>query len=151
MGRFGTGGARHRVVRIAALLLILATPSCGNLARNDQGLLQPQTVAGPCQVKKFYLLSFTSVRTEMTIGNTGDACEITMLDKNLQVTLTNALVTGQPTHGRATAVLLTAGRQAGASYVPQPGYTGPDRFDITLEPNAVGVTVDVMVLATPPR
>jgi hypothetical protein len=132
------------------LLIPLWCASCAGLASNDQGPLQPQTVSGPCQVKKFFILSLTSVPTEMTIGNTGQACSLTLLNADLQIALNAALVTSQPAHGRATAVLITGRRQAAVSYTPQPGYTGPDRFSITLEPNALGMTFSVTVQPSPP-
>ena len=136
--------------RLRGLLLLapLISTSCGDLARNDPGNLQPQTVRGPCKVKKFFILGTTSVRTEMTVGNVGQACVFTIFNPNLQIVLNAALVTGQPSHGRATAELITAGRQAAVSYTPQPGYTGPDRFSITLEPNALGVIIAVTVQAS---
>lgn len=134
-----------RYGRCAAVLLPLLGASCGDLSRNDQGILQPQTVRGPCDVKKFFLLELRSVPTTLTIANTGQACSFTILDANLQIVLTAALVTGPAAHGRATADLITAGRQAEISYTPQPGYTGPDQFSITLEPRALGITVAVTV------
>ncbi len=141
---------RRGHLRSLLLLVPLMSASCADLARNDQGLLQPQTVRGPCQVKKFYILGTTSVRTEMTIGNVGQACRFTIFNPDLQIVLNAALVTGQPAHGRAAAELITAGRQAEISYIPQPGYTGPDHFSITLEPNALGVILAVMVQPNPP-
>jgi hypothetical protein len=139
-------------VRIGRLFLLfpLWCASCAGLARNDQGALQPQTVAGPCQVKKFFLLSLTSVDVEMTVGNTGQACTFTLLNPALQIALNAALVTNRAEHGLATATLISGRRQAEVSYVPQPGYAGPDSFSITLQPNAVGMTVAVTVQPTPP-
>ena len=32
------------------------------------------------------------------------------------------------------------------SYAPAPGYAGPDRFDVTLQPDAIGITVNVAVM-----
>lgn len=144
------GTARLRYLRGLLLLAPLLSASCADLARNDQGNLQPQTVRGPCQVKKFFILGTTSVRTEMMVGNVGQACVFTIFNADLQIALNAALVTGQPRHGRATAELITAGRQAAVSYTPQPGYTGPDQFSITLEPNALGVTVAVTVQPSAP-
>ena len=135
---------------ILPILIPLWCASCAGLARNDRGVLQPQTVSGPCQVKKFFILSLTSTPTEMTIGNTGQACSLTLLNADLQVALNSALVTSPPAHGRATADLITGRRQAAVSYAPQPGYAGPDRFSITLEPNALGVTFNVTVQPSPP-
>lgn len=142
--------ARLKRLHRLMLLVPLLSTSCAGLARNDQGQLQPQTVSGPCQVKKFYILGLTSVRTDMTVGNTGHACSFTVFNPDLQIVLTAALVTDQPSHGRATAELITAGRQAAVSYTPQPGYTGPDHFSVTLEPNDLGITLAVTVQPSPP-
>ena len=144
-----------RAVRMArpailALLALLCCASCAGLAGNDQGVLQPQTVSGPCQVKKFFILRLTSTPTEMAVGNTGQACSLMLLNADLQIALNAALVTSQPEHGRATAALITGRREAAVSYVPLPGYNGPDRFGITLEPNAIGVTFNVTVQPAPP-
>jgi len=150
MGSRQHGAARLRRLRRLMLLVPLVSASCADLARNDQGNLQPQTVRGPCQVKKFFILSQTAVRTDMTVGNVGQACRFTIFNPDLQVVLNAALVTGQPSHGRATAELITLGRQAAVSYVPQPGYAGPDQFSITLEPNDFAVIVAVTVQPSPP-
>jgi len=136
---------RLSCLRGLLLLAPLIVTSCADLTRNDQGNLQPQTVRGPCQVKKFFILDTTSVRTEMTVSNIGQACSFTIFNADLQIALNAALVTGEPSHGRASAELITAGRQAAVSYTPQPGYIGPDRFSVTLEPNALGVTIAVTV------
>lgn len=133
-----------------SLAVPLLCASCAGLARNDQGTPQPQTVRGPCEVKKFFVLSQTSVHTDMTIGNAGQPCTLTMFNPNLQLTLAAALVTSQPSHGRASAALTNYDRQAIISYAPQPGYNGPDSFSITLEPNDLGVTVAVRVQPAPP-
>ena len=138
-----------RLRRILPLVSLLAA-SCAGLDRNDQGNLQPQTVRGPCQVKKFFLLSLTSVHTDMTVGNVGRACTFTVLNPDLQVVINAALVTGQASHGRAGVGLAYGNRQAVVSYTPQPGYIGADRFSVTLEPNALGITVDVTVQPNPP-
>ncbi len=139
-----------RSLRSLGLLLALFAASCADLARNDQGQLQPQTVSGPCQVKKFFILSQTAVHTDLTVANVGQACSFTIFNPDLQIVLSAALVTQQPDHGRATAALVTAGRQAEISYVPQPGYAGPDKFSITLEPNDLAVTLAVTVQPPPP-
>jgi len=150
----GMGSRQHDAARLRRLRFTLLVPlfsgSCAGLDRNDQGNLQPQTVSGPCQVKKFFILGQTAVRTDMTVGNVGQACRFTLFNPDLQVVLNAALVTGQPAHGRATAELITLGRQAAVSYVPQPGYTGADQFSVTLEPNDLAVTVAVTVQPSPP-
>ena len=141
---------RRRLHPTLLLLTPLICASCAGLARNDQGPLQPQTVSGPCQVKKFFILSQTSVHTDMTVGNTGQACSFTLFNPALQVVINAALVTTQPAHGRATAERISGARQVAVSYAPQPGYAGPDRFAITMEPNDLGVTFDVSVQPNPP-
>lgn len=135
---------------LLSLLIPLCCASCAGLARNDQGPLQPQTVSGPCQVKKFFILGQRSVPAEMTVGNTGQACSLTLFNPDLQIALNAALVTGQPAHGRATAALVTGRRQGAVSYAPQPGYAGPDRFSVTFEPDAIGVTFSVTVQPSAP-
>jgi len=139
-----------RLGRSVLLLVLLWCESCAGLATNDQGVLQPQTVSGPCQVKKFFILRLTSVHTGMTVGNTGQACSLTLFNPDLQIVLNAALVTSRPAHGRATAELITAGRQAAVSYAPQPGYMGSDSFSVTFEPNAIGITFSVTVQPNAP-
>ena len=84
------------------------------------------------------------------MGNTGAACTFTVLTPDLQVVINAALVTGPASHGRAGVGLAYGNRQAVVSYAPQPGYVGTDRFSITLEPNATGITVNVTVQEAPP-
>lgn len=139
-----------RGLRAATLLAPLLGASCAGLARNDQGVLQPQSVRGPCGIRKFFIERFQSVRTDMPVGNVGQACSFTLFDPNLQLVLTDALVTGPAAHGRATVALINTERQAEVTYTPQPGYIGPDRFSITLEPSAIGVTVNVTVQQSSP-
>ena len=131
------------VLRRLCLALPLATASCAGLDRVDQGTLQPQTVSGPCQVKKFFLVNFTAVPTDLTATAGGPACSFTLINPDLQIFNTAALVTEQPSHGQATAGLLRGGVQAGVSYTPAPGYTGKDSFTVTLEPSdrAIRLTV----------
>ena len=52
---------------------------------------------------------------------------------------------GHAAHGRAAAELVNGRRQVAVSYLPEPGYTGPDRFAATWEPGGTGVTVNVTV------
>ncbi len=139
----GRNGAR--LVRCAALATALAATACAGLARDDQGQLQPQTVRGPCQVKKFFILSLTSVHTEMTVANAGQACTFTVFNPDLQIVLNAAYVTTQPSHGQAGAALVQLGRQGSVSYTPQPGYAGRDEFAVTFEPQDLGITVHVTV------
>ena len=51
---------------------------------------------------------------------------------------------------RATAELTLLGRQASASYMPEPGYTGPDHFTVTIEPRDLAISVAVTVQPTSP-
>ena len=128
--------------------LLLAVPllaSCSAVLNNTQGPLQPQSVTGPCKVQPFFLLGLRSVPTRMTVGNTGQACTFTLINPALNAVINAALLTGAAQHGQAQAGLTPGSRQAVVSYRPAPGYAGPDKFDVTLEPNAVGVTVDVTV------
>ena len=127
------------------LAVPLAVAACANLDRDDRGTLQPQTVSGPCDVKKFFILNLTAVKTTMSVAGTGQACTFTIFNPDLQIVTTAALVTTPPLHGHAEAGLPLAGRQASVSYTPQPGYAGPDRFTLTLEPHDRAVAVDVAV------
>ena len=120
--------------RAMALALPLLAAGCAGLDRDDQGALQPQTVRGPCTVKKFFLLSRTAVHTDMVVSGAGQDCTITLINPDLQVFPTASLVTVPPLHGRATAGLTNTGRSAIISYAPEPGYRGADRFTVTIEP-----------------
>ena len=131
-----------------AMRILLLTPllaSCAAVANNTQGPLQPQAVFGPCQVQRFFFLGQRSVPTQMTVANNGQACTFTLVNVALNRVVDAALLTGAPAHGRAEANLISGNRQASVSYTPLPGYIGPDKFDITLEPDAVGVTINVAV------
>ncbi len=139
------GGRRRPAAWPLALLVPLLLGSCAGLDRDDQGRLQPQAVRGPCQARKFFLLGFVSVNASLAVEDTGQACTLTILNPDLQAVLDAALVTTPAAHGQATAELVTLGRQAAISYVPAPGYTGPDRFSVTLEPGAVGISFAVTV------
>ena len=131
--------------RIGSALAVLALASCGPLPEYSQGPLQPQVVSGPCEVKTFFLLALRSVPTTMTVRNTGEACTMVLVNPALNAVINAALLTGQPAHGRASSGLISGNRQAVVTYVPAPGFVGADRFDVTLEPNAVGVTFNVVV------
>ena len=140
-----TNGANTRRLRPLLVLLPLLGSACAGLDRGDQGRLQPQTVSGPCQVEKFFILPVTAVHTAVTVGNAGQACRFTIFNPDLQIVLTQALVTEQPSHGQAAVELITLGRQAEIDYTPHPGYTGPDRFTVTLEPHDLAIAVAVTV------
>jgi hypothetical protein len=111
----------------------------------SQGPVQPQSASGPCQVSRFFFLGQRSVPTTMTVANTGQACSFILVNPALNAVIDAALPSGAPAHGRAVSEVVNGRRQVAVSYVPSPGYTGPDHFDVTLEPMAVGVTVNVVV------
>lgn len=140
-----TEGRCVRLFHALVIALPLTTANCAGFDRDDQGKLQPQTVRGPCQVKKFFLLSTTTVHTDMTVDDAGQACTFTVLNPNLQAFPSATLVTEQPAHGRATAGLTNGGRSRIVSYTPQSGYSGTDRFTVTIEPNAHSIAVAVTV------
>ena len=135
---------RRPGVRAAVIALAMATSGCAGLDRADQGPLQPQTVEGPCQVKKFFLLRNTAVHTEMMVNRGGGTCAFTVINPDLQVFPSASLVTEPPAHGRATAGLTNGGRSPLITYTPQPGYVGSDRFTVTIEPNDHAIAVAVM-------
>ena len=130
---------------LLALLFPIGVAACAGLDRSDRGNLQPQTVAGACNVKKFFILSLSTTPTDMTVANNGGGCTFTVFNPDLQIVTTAALVTSPPSHGEAAVGLLLGGRQAAVSYRPQPGYTGPDSFAVTLEPRDRGITLHVTV------
>ena len=127
-----------------AVLLPFALAACAGLDRSDRGTLQPQTVSGPCQVKKFFLVAYTAIPTDMTARG-GQACSLTLINPDLQIINTAALITSSAAHGQAAAGLLSGTTQAGVSYTPQPGYAGPDSFTLTIEPSDRAVRFNVMV------
>ena len=140
----------HSMVRIAATAasLVVALPllsSCAALESNNQGPLQPQAVSGPCDVKKFFFLGLRAVPVEMTVANTGQACTFVLINPALNAVVNAALLTVPAQHGQAQSGVTSGARQAVVSYVPAPGYVGHDTFTVTLEPNAVGMTVGVTV------
>ncbi len=140
-----TIGTKSPVLSIALLLLPLGLVCCAGLEHADQGRLQPQSVAGPCQMKKFFLTGFSATNTSMTVSGGGSACTFTLINPDLQIFNTAALVTSQSSHGHADAGLITGGTQATVSYTPQSGYAGPDRFTVTLEPADRAIIVNVTV------
>ncbi len=137
--------------RILALTAPLLAASCAGLQPDSPGALQPQAIQGSCTVKKFYLLNLTAVHTDMAVRNDGLPCSFTILNPNLQIVTTAALVTEPAAHGQAGASTGGYGvRQALASYTPQRGYAGPDHFTVTLEPNDRAISVAVTVQPAAP-
>ncbi len=129
--------------------LVPAVSGCAELSSNTQGPLQPQSVSGPCQVKPFFLLAYTAEPTQLTIRATGQTCTLTLINPDLQVFPSASIVSQFPQHGTAATGLANGGRSPVISYTPQPGYTGPDRFTVTIEPNDHAVALAVTV--TPPQ
>jgi hypothetical protein len=134
-----------RARTVAALLAPLLAAGCAAMSNNTQGPLEPQSVAGPCQVERFFTLGQRSVPVRMSVANTGQACSFTMFNPALNLTLNAAFVTGPAARGTAAADLANGRRQVAVAYTPAPGYAGPDRFSVTWEPGGSGVTVDVTV------
>ena len=132
---------------VLALALLAPFAGCAGLGEYAQGPLQPQSVTGPCRVDSFFFLNLRSVPARMQIANTGEACTLTLINPALNAVVNAALLTGPARHGRADTGLISGNRQAIVSYRPEPGYVGPDKFDVTLEPNAVGITFEVTVNA----
>ena len=137
--------SRRRTRNLAALVAVITVAGCGDLSRIDRGNLQPQTVAGACEVKKFFIVSFQAQSTDMTVSNAGQGCTFTIFNPDLQIVTNAALITSPALHGQATAGLVDEARQASVSYRPQAGYAGPDQFSVTLEPNDRAVRVHVTV------
>ena len=77
--------------------------------------------------------------------NTGQSCTLLLYNWALNLTLSSALVSAPPSHGRAEAAVVNTGRQVGVSYTPAPGYAGPDRFTAIWWPFGSGIVVDVTV------
>ena len=134
------------MIRLSLLLLAPLLAACADAGTYSQGRLQPQSVSGPCQIKRFFFLGLRSVPTTMTVANTGQACSFVVINPALNAVVNAALLTGAPSHGQALPEVTNGRRQVAVSYTPVPGYAGPDRFDGTLEPGAVGITVNVVVL-----
>lgn len=130
------------------LALALATSGCAQLASNTQGPLQPQSVAGPCQVKPFFLLAYTAEPTTLTVTGAGQTCSLVLLNPDLQVFPSATIVSQPPLHGVAAAALTNGGRSPLITYTPQPGYAGPDRFTVTIEPNDHAIAFAVTVTPT---
>lgn len=129
------------LLRTALALVALTLP----LTANAAGPTEPQTTEGPCQVKQFFIVSFGTSNTDMTITAGAQPCTFTVINPDLQVFQTAALVTAPPAHGHAEAGLVNGGTSAAIRYTPAPGYTGPDTFTATIEPSDKAVIVSVTV------
>jgi hypothetical protein len=128
---------------------LIAAGRLGLLAGAGLGLAafsptQPQSVVGPCQVKSFFIVALGTSNTTMTVEGP-QACQFTLLNPDLQLFQSAAWITTPPKHGQAQATLIEGGRSAAVTYTPAPGYTGPDRFTATIEPNDKAVIVTVAV------
>jgi hypothetical protein len=135
--------ARDIIGRLTVLLPLVCAGCIG--PGSSSGPLQPQSVSGPCEVKKFYVLRMTRVYTDMTIDSTAQACRFTLFNPDLQLVELAALITEPPIHGRAQSGVINGDRMAAISYTPTPGYVGSDRFTTTIEPGDKTVTVNVTV------
>ncbi len=129
-----------RRLRPLALVLPLLAAGCAGLDRTDQGVLQPQTVSGPCHVKKFFLVGVSTTHTNMQVDN-----------PDIQAVLDGALVTGRPAHGQVVAGLINQGRSATIAYAPQPGFSGADRFSVAIEPGDHDIDFAVTVQPGAPK
>jgi hypothetical protein len=121
-------------------VLPLLAAGCAGLDRTDQGVLQPQTVSGPCHVKKFFLVGVSTTHTNMQVDN-----------PDIQAVLDGALVTGRPAHGQVVAGLINQGRSATIAYAPQPGFSGADRFSVAIEPGDHDIDFAVTVQPGAPK
>lgn len=135
----------YRSTSMLVLGLAAALGGCAGLPEYSGGPLQPQAVAGPCRAESFFLLAFRSVPADLTVAPSGEACTLTLVNPALNRVINAALITRPAAHGRATAGLTSGSRQAIVSYQPAPGFVGRDTFDVTLQPNAVGITFNVTV------
>lgn len=135
------------VFQFAVVLTCFAAVSCTGVNQVNGSLLQPQTTTGPCTVKKFYLVGLNSTHTDMTVDAGTEACQFTLINPDQQIVNDAALITGRPAHGVATAELIVQGRSVAVSYRPEPGYQGTDKFEVTVQPRARGITFAVTVQA----
>ena len=125
--------------------------AAASIAVGGAGPTQPQSVTGPCRVKEFFIVGFGTSNTDMDV-NGPQSCTFTVINPDLQVFQSAALITTPPTHGQASAGLVNGGTSAAISYIPAPNFTGTDRFTATIEPSDKAVVVTVRVgAATPPR
>jgi hypothetical protein len=108
--------------------------------------VQPQTVTGPCTVKSFFIVPLRATPTEMKVENTGEPCVVSMFNPDLGAVQDAAFVTSRPTHGQV--VTQVQGGDRGSVivvYKPAQGYSGPDSFLVTFEPEARDVLFNVMI------
>lgn len=131
-------------MKIATPLLLgsLCLAACTN---TSTGPLQPQTVSGACQVKSFFLVALSATPVSMTMNGAGQDCSFTVINPDLQAIQSAALVTTPAAHGRADARLISGGASAEVRYRPAPGYVGPDRFSVAIEPGDKALTVSVNI------
>jgi hypothetical protein len=125
------------------ILSLIALAACAN--NSSTGPLQPQAISGACQVKPFFLVALSATPVGMHVNDAGQACSFSVINPDLQVIQSAALVTLPAAHGHADAGLVSGGASAVISYRPAPGYSGPDRFTVTIEPadKTLVVSVDV--------
>ena len=137
-GRAAHLSAMTRTLAYAAAIVTAA------IGLGGAGPTQPQTVSGPCRVKEFFIVGFGTSNTDMDVTGP-QACTFTVINPDLQVFQTGALITTPPSHGQASAGLVNGGTSAAISYTPAPGFAGVDKFTATIEPSDKAVIVTVRV------
>jgi hypothetical protein len=132
-------------ITVPAVLSLASLALAACAGNTSTGPLQPQAVNGACQVKPFFLVALSATPVSMRVDDAGQACSFSIINPNLQIIQSAALVTSPAAHGRADAGLVSGGASAVVSYRPAPGYSGPDRFTVTIEPadKTLDVTVNV--------
>jgi hypothetical protein len=137
--RRASGVAFRRV----AILIPLVCAACTNPGGATQGTAQPQSISGPCTVERFFIEPYSTSNTHMVVNGTAQTCRFTLFNPDLQLVQNAALLTENPTHGRAEVAVANGDRSVAISYTPAPGYIGPDRFTATIEPGDKTVRVSV--------
>lgn len=138
------GGSTARdALRRAAIAVPLICAACTNPGAATQGTAQPQSISGPCTVGRFFIEPYSTSNTDMVVNGVAQTCRFTLFNPDLQLVQNAALLTENPTHGRAQVDLINGDRMVAISYAPAPGYVGPDRFTATIEPGDKTVRVSV--------
>ncbi len=79
-----TGGQRGALSGVWQVLLPLASAACTGPGAST-GALQPQSVSGPCNVKKFFIARLDRTYTDMTVDSSEQACRFTLFNPDLQL------------------------------------------------------------------
>jgi hypothetical protein len=139
--------ANRGIIGCLVALLPLMSASCVPPGDATAGRIQPQSINGPCDVKKFFIVPFTRTFTDMTLSNPTQTCRFTMFNADLQLIQNAALLTQPPQRGQAVVELINGNRQVAISYTPGPGFAGSDQFTATVQPGNKTVTVNVKTVA----